>query len=272
MKPIQSMQNPMIKYYQKLKKRKFRESEKKFLVEGVRFVEEALRTQGLIDSLIYSLELIDSERGQRLLSWAGEQGARMISVEKSIINYLASTEAPQGVMAVCEMKEWTIEEVFHVNDREMIKSPIIVLVDGVADPGNLGTIIRSAHAFGAKGVILMSGTVDIYNDKALRATMGSIFHLPVINNILIKDLPIRLFDDEWQLLMGVPRGGSLLNSVDLKSPSVLLVGSEAEGASTDFYMLPHKKVTVPMAGNVESLNVAVAASIMLFQISLGNKN
>ncbi len=265
MELITSKHNPMIKYFQKLKKRRFREQEKKFLVEGFRFVEEAVKAGSILESIIYSPEFLNSGRGKQVIFAVDEQAVKKIFVAKNIIDSLASTDSPQGVLAVCRMKEWNIDKLF------LNKNSFIVLVDGVTDPGNLGTIIRSADAFGADGAILMSGTVDIYNDKALRATMGSIFHLPVFQNISLEDLPKQLHSGEIELLVGDPREGRPLDSIEVKRPVMLVVGSEATGPSEGILSLPHKKVTIPMPGKAESLNAAVAASIMLYQIAVFRK-
>lgn len=267
MEPVKSTHNTFIKYILKLKKRRFREQEGRFLIEGIRFVEEALTWGWPLDNIIYSADLLESERGSRLVEGASGRNIKMVPVERKLFDELAFTETPQGVMALCKMKRWELDEVSGVRQWGRVKQDaLFVVVDRVGDPGNLGTIIRSADAFGADGVILMKGTVDLYNSKTLRATMGSIFHLPVLSNVHPSELLEQLTGGDMALLVGVPEGGAPVNNLDLKRPLALVVGSEADGPSRELVSLPHKKVSIPMLGRAESLNAGVAASIILYEI------
>lgn len=265
MEPIRSVHNPLVKYLQKLKKRRFREQEGRFIIEGVRFVEEALESGWPVESFIYSPELLKSARGARLVDAAGRGNIKTVLVEKSVFDGLALTEAPQGVLALCRMKNMGLGEVVGARGKAK-QDALVVVVDGVSDPGNLGTIVRSAHAFGADGAVLVKGTVDLYNEKTLRSTMGSVFNLPVAHNVTAAELPDYLATGGMALVVGVPRGGVPVDRLDVGRPLALVVGSEAAGPSGDIYSMPHQKVTIPMPGKAESLNVAVAASIMLYQI------
>lgn len=267
MELLRSVHNPLVKYLQKLKKRRFREQEGRFVIEGVRFMEEALEAGWPVETVVYSPELIRSARGKKLVAAVLDQNIKAVPAEKNIIGALAFTGTPQGVLAVCRMKNRRPGEVAGVREGgEVKKDALVVVVDRVSDPGNLGTIIRSAHAFGADGAVLLKGTVDLYNDKTLRATMGSVFHLPVAHNVKTGDLPAWFRAGEAGLLVGVPRDGIPVDHIDVDRPLALVVGSEAEGPSEDILSLPHEKVTIPMPGRAESLNAAVAASIMIYQI------
>ncbi len=267
MDPIKSVHNPLVKYLFKLKKRKYREQEGKFLIEGVRFVEEALDSGWPVESIIYSPDLIGSARGSRLVAGAGSRNIKIVPAEKKVVDALAFTEATQGVLALCRMKDRRPEEIAGARGAgKAEQDALLVVVDGVSDPGNLGTIIRSAHALGADGAVLLKGTVDLYNDKALRSTMGSVFHLPVAHNVRADQLRPLLSAGGISLLVGVPRGGIPVDCLNAKRPLALVVGSESEGPSGEIFSLPHERITVPMPGQAESLNVAVALSIMLYEI------
>ncbi|MFZ5631856.1 MAG: TrmH family RNA methyltransferase [Bacillota bacterium] len=267
MELIKSLQNPLVKYLQKLNRRKFREQEGRFLIEGFRFVEEALESGWPVDKVIYSPDLLKSPRGADLLAAAARENIKTVEVDQKIISALASTETPQGIMALCLTAKWQVSDVTGAPRAGKAKKDVlVVVVDGVGDPGNLGTIIRSADAFGADGAILLKGTVDLYNDKTMRSTMGSFFHLPVVSNAGIEELRGLLSEGGFGLLVGVPEGGVPVDSLDLERPLALVVGSEAAGPSGELLSLPHEKTTIPMPGRAESLNAGVAASIMMYEI------
>ncbi|HBV98805.1 MAG: hypothetical protein JL50_11795 [Peptococcaceae bacterium BICA1-7] len=274
MDTLTSSQNPFVKYMAKLKNRRFREREGKFLIEGARFVEEALKSEWPVEILVYSGDFPESGRWSGIADAARRLSIRIMAVTGKVMKELASTETPQGVMALCSMKGRRVEDILAgPPGRGEGKQTLLVVADGVSDPGNLGTIIRSADAFGADGAILTRGTVDPYNSKVLRSTMGSIFHVPVAGGADPADLYRRLTDIGVGLLVAVPEGGAPVSRLDLCAPLALVVGSEAQGPSRELLSLPHKKATIPMSGGAESLNAAVAASIMLYEAARqrGNK-
>lgn len=249
-----------IKYVRRLANRRFREREGRFLAEGVRFVEEALRSGWTVEMVIYCPLLTSSERGCALLREAREAGVTLQEVPDSLLVELADTETPQGVIAVIRRPVVDLAAAI-----ESGKNSFLVLVDGVRDPGNLGTIIRAADAFGAGGVVLLKGTVDLYNPKTLRSTMGSLFHLPVVMAERAEAID-RLIKAGFRLIVGVPGGIVPLYDADLDGQVVLVVGNEASGAGTDVLELADGVVTIPMPGRAESLNVAVAAGIMMYEL------
>lgn len=269
MEAITSLQNPLVKYLQRLHRRKFREQEGKFLIEGIRLVEEALHWQWPVDKLIYSPGLLKSPRGAGLLASAGKN-TQTVLVDQKVIGALAFTGTPQGVVALCRMAGRQLKDLARPEPVGLVKGhPLLVVVDGVADPGNLGTIIRSADAFGADGVVLMKGTVDLYNDKTIRSTMGSLFHLPVVGGAGAEELWGLMSEGGFSLLVGVPEGGLPVEQLDLNRPLALVVGSEGAGPSGELLSLPHVGVSIPMPGRAESLNAGVAASILIYEIARG---
>ncbi len=265
---IRSVHNPFVKYLMKLKNKKFRDREGKFVVEGVRFIEEALGTRWPVICVIYSPGLLKSERGTGLLTASRAAGIKTVLVEESIMALLSDTETPQGVLALCGMSNSSGPGGVAGNPRglEAMGRDLLVIVDGVGDPGNLGVIIRSADAFGIGGAVLLKGTVDLFNGKALRSTMGSVFRLPVAHNVTPGELRLFLAGGKASLLVGAPAGGAPLTGIDLKRPLALVIGGEAAGPSAEVLSMPHEKVTIPMPGGAESLNVAVAASIMMYEV------
>jgi len=257
--PVASLQNPRIKYIRKLAHRKFRDKEQKFLVEGSLMVAEALRVSWPLELLVYTGEWGAGAAGQTILRLAGEANLKCLAVEKKVFDALASTDTPQGVLAVARQRE---ENLTGLLGR---KPSLLLLADAVQDPGNFGTMIRSADAAGAEGVLFTGGTVDLYNPKTLRATMGSVFHLPVLPVSGGEELLEQLSRAGLQLVAGDPGAKEILSGCDLTRPTVLAVGNEARGCSEKILQKADRVVRIPMPGRAESLNAAMAAAIMLYE-------
>lgn len=262
MELITSQANPLIKSIKRLARRRQREKEQKFLIEGSRFVEEALKWDWPLDVIICDSRFYPGQ-GDNIIGMAGSKGIKVVQTTERLLAELAETENPQGVAAVARMIRW---EISHILKSGPFRNPVVLLVDGVQDPGNLGTIIRSADGFGAGGVILTRGTADLYNPKTLRSTMGSVFHLPIAQNGEIREILPLLTENKYTLLVGDPSGGLPVNRADLLRPVVLVVGSEASGPSRELMSCEHIRVTIPMPGKAESLNVGVASSILLYEV------
>lgn len=246
MEYINSLENNTVKKIKKLKQRKYREIEKKFLAEGRKFLDFDYEPE-----LIILKEDYNSEEELKKIE---KFECRKLIVSEKVFNELTSQENSQGVILVYS---------YCPSDLEKIENNILVL-DKVQDPGNLGTIIRTAHAAGVNGIILTKGTVDIYNDKTIRSTMGSIFYVPII------------YDNDLSFLMNLKSEGFSLVATsleesknffdeDLSGKVILSVGNEGNGISNEIFDLADKKVKIPMPGGAESLNVGVATSIILFE-------
>ncbi|MDN4072661.1 TrmH family RNA methyltransferase [Fictibacillus terranigra] len=249
MKRIESEQNASIKQWKKLYTRKERDKSGQFIIEGPHLIEEAINHNVQIAHLIVeeSYRLPAEWEHMRLDPWI---------VTKKIMGMLSDTEHPQGVLAICRMSS---------NELQIKAGGKYLFVDGVQDPGNLGTIIRTADASGLDGVVLGEGTVDVYNSKVLRSTQGSLFHLPVVKGKL----------EEWMdecKQMEVPvyvsalKGAQSLHDVNSSGSFALVVGNEGSGVRTEIMVSADQLVYIPMFGNAESLNVAVAAGIMLYEL------
>lgn len=252
--------NPRIKYVRRLANHRFREKEKKFLVEGIRFVEEILDSAWPVEMLVCSRKFMENSRAKKLITTAAARNAGLIEVADDLFAELADTTTPQGIIAVAPQRGNSLENLEIINE-----SALLVLVDGVQDPGNLGAIVRSADAAGAGGVVLLKGTADVYNPKALRATMGSIFHLPVIQGVAADEVMSYLTRRGIKIVAGDPRAGRVLFEVDLKVPCALAVGGEAAGVGAVIKESVDELARIPMPGRAESLNVAISVSIMLYE-------
>ncbi|MGV8982055.1 TrmH family RNA methyltransferase [Clostridium sp.] len=254
MEYILSKDNLLIKDIKKLKEKKHRINSNMFLVEGFRFVEEAL------DSDFEVVHIFISARGESKYDNSSlksklQKSTKVYGISDSLFKSICDTESPQGIMAVVRNKLVEIK----------YDHGFYVLADKVQDPGNMGTIIRTAHAAGALGVLITKGTVDIYNEKTLRATMGSIFKIPIIYDNDLSTLQ-KLRESGFKLVASSLDTEKNFYDVDLKEKVIISVGNEGNGISTEIYDLSDLKIKIPMPGGAESLNVAVAASIMMYEV------
>lgn len=251
---IKSKENNLIKEVKKLKEKKYRDLNKSFLIEGFRFVEEALKSNFEVKYIFICEKQKEKFEKLGFESLIGEKTKSFI-VSDSVLNSICSTETPQGIVAVVKNKMSNIQ----------IKNGFYILIDKVQDPGNMGTIIRSANASGALGVIITKGTVDTYNSKTLRSTMGSIFKIPIIFEDSSFNIVKKLKENNFKLVTSSLDTNYNFYDIDLTGKVIIAVGNEGNGISKEVFELGDISVKIPMPGNAESLNVGVAASIMMFE-------
>lgn len=250
---IQSKENLLIKEIKKLKDRKYRGIKNKFVVEGFRFLEEALDSTYEVPNIFLSdahIERWESFKMEEKL----QKGTKVYLVKDTVFKELCSTDAPQGVIATVIYK------------KPKIKYGIgfYVLADKIQDPGNMGTIIRTAHAAGALGVIATKGTVDLFNEKTLRATMGSIFHIQLIEDF--DEVSINsLRESGFKLVVSSLEASKNIFESDLSGKVILCIGNEGNGISSEILQQADLIIKIPMPGGAESLNAGVAASVIIYE-------
>jgi len=225
-------------------------------IEGLRILEEAIRS-GLRFRAVFFNETA-ATRAERLLSQLGAQVETLVLPDKLFASIVPS-ESPQGVAALARWKEFSLEDVM----AKAQAGPLLAIA-GVQDPGNLGTILRSAEAFGAGGVVLGEGTVSPFNPKVVRASAGSVFRLPLARAKLSEALE-RMKALGLRLVATASHKGSPLDQANLSGPLAIFVGSEGAGVSRDLIKAMDEAVPLPQATQVDSLNVGVAASIVLYE-------
>lgn len=249
MKRIESIKNEKVKHIKKLHTKKGREKSGTFLIEGFHLIEEAIKHDVTI------LEIIIRE-GELYNVKFDTTNIEMIEVTNEVMKALSDTETPQGIAAICKMN--------NANDQQVTPGKYL-LIDRVQDPGNLGTMIRTADSAGLDAVILGEGCVDVYNSKVIRSTQGSLFHLPIISGNLI----------DWvQKLQqqGVPVYGSSLEDstpyqhTSSKPTFALIMGNEGQGISKELLQETNENLYIPIYGEAESLNVSVACGILLYHL------
>ncbi len=252
---IQSVQNSMVKHAYSLKVPKKAKESEDFLCEGFHLVDEAQRSGIHFRFIFGTKEAWKSPEGNRLQQVAHREKTKMFEAPLKVIAYMSDTVTPQGLVAVASKKEpaWPAE-----NAR------LLLGLCQLQDAGNLGTILRSAEAFGAQGVFLTEGSCDPYNPKVVRSSMGSLFRVPLMGG-----LPWQNFS-QWAAEKKIPmiglagRGEQTLSEMDGEKPALLWIGSEGDGLPQDLLAACAQRVRIPMLGKVESLNAGVAASLALF--------
>jgi RNA methyltransferase, TrmH family len=254
---ISSPHNPLIKETRALGlSRSEREARGLAVLEGVRLAEEALAAGTAIGWFLYTEELVGKERGAQLVQRLTGAGARGYRVTGAVLAKAATTEHSQGLVAVWSPhpRGW----------NEFGPGPLLVC-DALQDPGNLGTMLRTAEAMGAGGAVLTGSTVDPLNPKVVRSAMGSLFRLPLVREEEPEQAAAALADRGYALLVAEAGGGSLPWELDLTGRVAIAVGSEAHGPSPGLRSAAAATVRIPMPGPVESLNAAVAAAVLLYE-------
>ena len=249
MKRIESTQNALVKHWKKLVTlRKEREKSGEFIVEGFHLVEEALKNKAQI------VQVIVRDGVDLPLLWEIDD-VQMVQVNEAVAKEIAETEKSQGVFAHCKVKEAT--------EIEMASWRKVLLVDAVQDPGNIGTMIRTADAAGIDAVILGKGCADAYNPKVMRSAQGSHFHIPVVRGDLDEWID-RLQDDGVKVFGTSLEEAISYRDIEVTDHFALIVGNEGAGISPQLLAKTDYNVIIPILGGAESLNVAVATGILLY--------
>ena len=258
---ITSRSNSKIKQLRALTQRKTRQEARLFLVEGIRHVGEAVEAGAKIEAIYYAPERLKSEYALDLIAGQSSKGIACYPVSMDVFESIAEKDNPQGILAVVHQRQWFLD------DLEPKGFPWGVALVSPQDPGNLGTILRTIDAVGASGLILLESSLDIYHPGAVRASMGALFWYPVVQASFTE------FRD-WAARNGYHVYGSsaraecdFRDARPYRSPRVLLLGSEREGLSDDQRQVCERIVRLPMGGHASSLNLAVAAGVLLYAMS-----
>ena len=250
---IISESNQWIKKLRLLQKRKYREDTGQFVIEGLRFCQEAVSNNANIEAVLVSEDL----KGSRFIDLLWEKyPTKVLVVKDTLLQKSLMTITPQGIAAIVHRPTW--------DKTNILNEGIIVIVDGVQDPGNLGTILRTALGAGVKGVFCLKGTVDLFNDKTLRSTMGAIFNLPVFVEDDAQKLTKELKANNYSLIMADPQGEHFYYNYTYEDKVALILGSEGRGPIN--ITKADVKLKIPLNPQVESLNVAVSNGIILYEI------
>jgi RNA methyltransferase, TrmH family len=268
---IEGRHNPLIKQLRQAFSRAELTEGGDCAIEGVRILEEAIRS-GLRFSAVFFRESAH-DRAERLLPQIGAQVETLLLPDK-LFDSLVPSESPQGVAALVRFKEFSLGDV--MESERLQVGPIVVLA-GLQDPGNLGTILRSSEAFGSAGVVLGEGTVSPFNSKVVRASAGSVFRLPVIHSHgksaagKLEEVSEKLRTQGVRLIATSSHKGTPLDQADLKGATAIFFGNEGSGLPRDVMAKMDEVVAIPHTQQVESLNAGVAASIVLYEAARQRK-
>ena len=259
---ITSDTNQKIKLAASLHKKKYRDHEALFIVEGIRLVETAVQAADWQPEFCLCIpELEKQVRTQRILANLAERKCPIYGIAEGLYKKVSNTIEAQGILLVMRKKNLPLADL-----RAGKAVPFWVILDGIQDPGNAGTIIRSADAAGCNGIILTRTSVDVFSDKVVRSTMGSIFHLPIIQGVSHEDLLTFCKQEKVALLAAaLDREAKHHFCLDYTKPCALVFGNEGNGISPELLQAAEEKLYIPMVGKAESLNVAMAASIVIYE-------
>lgn len=244
-----------------LRHKKGRTTTDRFFAEGLRLCEEALSSDFVIEEALVTETLRPNERLEKLVADLSRKVPLVVVSEKQF-QMLADTDTPQGIGLIMRRKIIAMPSTF---------SGIWIALEDLQDPGNMGTIIRTALWFGIQGVMNSPGTVELYNPKTIRSSMGALFHIPVLENIDLVSQLRRMKQAGFTIIGTTSHGGEALEKIPKTRKAMLVIGTESEGMSPELAAQANFRITIPRIGGGESLNAAVSAGILLHQMTLREK-
>jgi TrmH family RNA methyltransferase len=255
---VESNQNARLKELRKTLNAPGRGAQALVGIEGPKLLEEALRAGLRVQTIFVA------QGAERLLDKLQvKRDVEVLQLPKKLLDQALATETPQSIAALVEPPDWTWK---HILGAHGSRTALLLVLAGIQDPGNLGTVLRSAEAFGADGVVCLPGTVSAWNAKAVRASAGSVFRVPVLAASEVECFA-RLREAGVKVLATAARGTKPADLADLTAPVALVIGNEGSGVPDEIVRKADGVIAVPCPGPVESLNAAVAASVLLYEVS-----
>jgi len=255
---IESLQNEKVKNVVKLRERSWRDRLKLLIVEDLRELERALTSNRIPQSVFYCHDFFSGKNEPQLIEKCSLSGAEIISCTPSVFAKMAYREHPAGILALVPQARLGLA------DLKLGPKPLIIIAEAVEKPGNLGTILRSADAAGADAVIVCDGCTDINNPNVVRASLGAVFIVPVAEATSPETIAW-LREKKIRILAATPHADLEYTQADLKRGTAIVVGKEQEGLSELWMKAADSQVRIPMRGKIDSLNVAAATTILLFE-------
>jgi TrmH family RNA methyltransferase len=256
---ITSFSNPLIKRIKRLRQRKHRLEEGVFFIEGLRVVLTAIEQQAPIETILYASALLTSETGRQVIERQQAQGVECVELDPAVFTSISERDNPTGVAAIVQMA-WRELDSLPVEEQA-----IYVAVEDTADPGNLGTMLRTIDAAGAAGLIVVGQSTDPFHPTAVKASMGTLFTVPISRAADMGRVLTWARAHGLQTIATSAKAKQLYWGADYRFPVLLLMGSEREGLGREVLEAADSAVTIPMHGSASSLNVAVATSLLLYE-------
>ncbi len=243
-----------------LKHKKFRDEQNLFLIEGYRLCQEALQSDFIIDALLINPDCLPHPKLNEIVQLAQHRQIAVIEINQAEVKRLAETVNSPGIFCIVQQRSFDLDAYIAKDNH------LIVVIDEGQDPGNVGTIIRACDWFGVDAVFLSNATVELYNPKLVRSTMGSIFHLPIIDEVDLNLLFPRLKQQGYYIFGADIDGENPYHQINYPRPLMLVIGNENRGIRKDLIPYLDKTVKIPSHGKAESLNMALAAAIIISRI------
>lgn len=257
---ITSRDNSLLRHARAVRDGKIEDS---IFVEGLRLCEEAMKSGLTIRAVIYSEEIKRKERAARVIEQLGAAGGKVGEVSEKLLESISYTKTPQGIVVLASR---STQDEFNFKQNQPA-SPFLIILHGINNPVNVGAILRTAEAAGVSGAITTAGTSDAFSPKALRGAMGSAFRLPIWSGTEYPDVIDWCKGRGIRTVCGVARGRHNYTEIDWRGANAVIVGTESTGLTPEEIALADEVVRIPMAGEVESLNVAVATGVLLYEAS-----
>ncbi len=259
MERIESADNPKIKWAASLHQRKERERRGEFIAEGIRLAETAIESSWPLLLCLVSEHAINNSRIEKIIASLQKKNCPVYLTSSNVYKKASATETPQGILLIIKKESLSLSAMPFNNVH------FLTILDRIQDPGNAGTILRTADAAGCTGVIAISGTVDLFSDKTVRSAMGSVFHIPIVTQVTYSELFSYLKENSISCFASMlDKKAAPYYAMDYRQPIALAFGNEGNGVSDEIGNFM-KHIFIPMAGQTESLNVAAASAIILYE-------
>ena len=264
MKSFPHISQAQLKTYSKLLQKKYRRTEGRFIVEGVHLVEEALSSEWVVDVVLISSKFDGKDVARQIQQRAKSKNVEVVEVTEREIRKLSDAVTVQGVLGVVTVKEEHDEPFW----KTLPQKSVVVALDAISDPGNVGTILRTCDWFNVDAVLLSQNSVDVYNPKVVRSTMGAIFHLRIKPETDLTSEVRSAKQEGFHVLVTNVQQGISLDSMKVPQRSFLIFGNEARGVSQELLQGADEIISIPRYGKAESLNVAVSCGIVLSRMKM----
>lgn len=262
---ISSKDNKKIKYLHRLQQKKYRDQEARYVAEGLRAISDMINI-AKFEYILIEEERLANDEYKNIVEIAAKNNIDVFVINSGLDHKIRFTDTPQGIWAVVKKDEQNFAEFMAKNPLAEQKDNIYILLDKVQDPGNLGTIIRTALAAGVKAIFLTKGSVDPYNPKTVRSTMSALVKLPIICGLNTEDVFSLMSNEKIQNYVLTPYNSQSYTEFSYEGNSLLILGNEGNGVSDEIIEKAQNMVLIPMYGDIESLNLSIAAALIMYKV------